>query len=230
MTNARFEDLEKRVRKLKLKRYVKIFLLLATVTGVGFFVQNNMYLTGKQKPLHVKTILVKPLKTKQVISPKKIKEIVIIKEDAKYETLNLSPRINLPKKVVHKQVVKKKVVIKKEIIVKEEKVFKKKISLHVKEVKTEDVLLARFKSSGDFDSTMSLARFYFKEKKFVNSIFWSKKASKLSSSDDSSWLIYAKSKYAIGKKKEAIKALELYLQYFSSDDIMRLVQQYRSKK
>jgi tetratricopeptide (TPR) repeat protein len=229
MTNARFEDLEKRVKFIKTKKYIKIFVVLSVLIAVSYYVVSINQVVVVDKPIHVKEVVKKeiPKKAPKVQKYEPIQqEIKIVKKEhvvtrvAEYDTIKLSPKLNLPSNI------KKDVVeVKKEPIIK-----KSKISLHVKEVKSEVALLERFRVAEDFESAMGLAYLYFNKQNFEKSIYWSKKASKLSSGDESAWLVYAKSKKALGKTEDAIKALHLYLEYFSSTRIEKLLKLYRDKK
>ncbi len=236
MTNARFEDLEKRVKKIKLKKYIKIVFILVIVFGIAFYATVISKPKKVLKPLPIKkiekkVIVKKETKVQKIKLVKKIvkkeitKDKVQEKEVNNYDTIMLSPKVDFFQSKKKENVIKK--VIPKEMITKKSKIL---LHVNVKEVKSEDALLERFRVAGDFDSAMGLAYLYFKKQNFKKSIYWSKKASKLSSSEDSSWLIYAKSKKAIGKKDEAIKALQLYLEYFSSNEIKKLLKLYRDKK
>ena len=232
MTNARFEDLEKRVKFIKIKKYIKIFVILSVVIAVSYYAVSINQVVVVDKPIHVKEVVKKeiPKKAPKVQKFESIqqeikvvkKELVVTKVDEveAYDTIKLSPKLNFASSI------KKDVVeVKKEPIIK-----KSKISLHVKEVKSEDALLERFRVAGDFESAMGLAYLYFDKQNFEKSIYWSKKASKLSSGDESAWLVYAKSKKAIDKTEDAIKALHLYLEYFSSQKIEKLLKLYRDEK
>lgn len=228
MTNTRFEELENRVKKLKQKKYLKISLVFFLLFGLSYYViMNNSSKETVQKKLHVKEV-VKPKiqkyeaikqeikKEKKIVKIEKIKPIV--KEKKLYDTIKLSPTLSL---VNTDKIVK---------IEEEKPQNKKKLSLHVKEVKSEDALLERFKVAGDFDSALALAKLYFQKNRFEKSIHWSKKASKLNSGDKTAWLVYAKSKKALNKTEDAIKALQLYLEYFSSDEVTKLLKTYRKNK
>jgi len=233
MTNARFEDLEKRVKSIKLKKQIKLFIFVCILIGLGIYLYGINQPPKVLKPADIKKVekqkeIKKVLKVKKFEPVKKeIKEKVIIeKQKNDYDTIKLSPKIDFFIETKQKNIVKntsKK--IKKEPVTK-----KHKISLHVKVVKSEEALLERFGSADDFESAMGLAYLYFEKKNFEKSIYWSKKASKLTPSEDSSWIIYAKSKKSIGKTDDAIKALQLYLEYFSSNKIKKLLKLYRNKK
>lgn len=238
MTNARFEDLERRVIKLKLKKYMKILLVFLIVFGllgylfVTYFSKEDV----AKKPLHVtKVVKPKEKKAKEFEPIKNIvkveKKVEITKKEPTYDTVKLTLNIPFPnvEKIEEVAAEEKKVVEEKRDVEKEPN-KKMEINFKVKEVKSEEALLKRFKVAGDFDSANSLASLYFDKKEFERSIYWSKKASKLDGKEESSWIIYAKSKYALGNKEEAIKSLELYLDYFSSDAIRKLLNIYRSSK
>ncbi len=222
MTNARFEDLEKRVKKIKLKKYMKFSFIFIVVIALSCYIvmQNISKVEVVQKQLHVKKTI-KPKEKKVVKVEKKIEPV---KKKLTYDTIKLKVNISVP------NIVEVPTVEVKKVVVKEKLTIKRKINLRVKEVKSEDALLQRFKVAGDFESASSLAKLYFKKKKFERSIYWSKKASKLEAKEASSWIIYAKAKYEMGSKDEAIKSLELYLDYFSSDEITKLLKLYRSSK
>ncbi len=228
MTNTRFEDLEKRVKFIKIKKYIKIFIILFFLIVVSYYAVSINQVVVVDKPVHVKEVQNKeiPKKTPKVQKYEAIQqELKIVKKESivtnipEFNTIKLSSKLNLPSS------------IKKEVVeVKEEPITKKsKIYLHVKEVKSEEVLLKRFRVVEDFESAMGLAYLYFDTQNFEKSIYWSKKASKLSSGDESAWIIYAKSKKALGNTEDAIKALHLYLEYYSSGKIEKLLKLYRDK-
>lgn len=118
----------------------------------------------------------------------------------------------------------------KKVLTEKKVIQKQKINMQVKEVKSEEAFLERFKVAGDLESAKSLANLYFLDNRFEKSIYWSKKATKLNAKDSFSWIIYAKSKYQLGEVKDAIKSLELYLEYFSSDEIRKLLRLYKGEK
>ena len=234
MTNARFEDLEKRARKVRFKKYVKFSLILAVLIAVfSYFLMSITPKETPKVPLAVKKVE-KPKKVQHVApikqTPKVEKKVQVIKKEKSYDTLKLKLNVTVPNKEQVEPQAKKTTKVLKKIIGKNESPKKVKIHFKVKEVKSEDALLQKFQNDGDFKSAQSLASLYFKKKRFAKSIYWSKKASKLNAKEPLAWLVYAKSKYALGKKEEAIKSLELYLDYFSSDEIRKLLDSYRSMK
>ncbi len=223
MTDSKFADLEKRVKVLKTKKYIKIISVVFVFFCIGYyaFMQNK---TDKiEKTLHVKSV-------KKVPSVKKYKPIKEVEKTIKidkiiYDTIKLAPKINFLYE--EKQQTKIKNIIKIKNI---KPIKRSKSYLHVKDNKSEEALLESFKDARDFKSAMGLANLYFLDSKFEKSIYWSKKASELSSGEESAWIIYAKSKYALNEIEDAIKVLQLYLEYFSSDEIEKLLKLYRSEK
>jgi len=240
MTNSRFEDLEKRVKIIKVKSYVKILFILSVIIGITYFILYYSSQTVAPQSLHVKNEVKKevkkpaikiqtyePIKAKIKVEKKKIEVKKDKKIELKYDTIILSPTLNFPDEIQPEKRLEK-IVFKEVTKLKPTK--KSIIFLHVKEVKSEEALLERFRTATDFESAIGLASLYYEDNKFEKSVYWSKKASKLSSGDESAWLIYAKSKKALGKTDDAIKALHLYLEYFSSNEIERLLELYKGTK
>ena len=242
MNSAKFEELEKKVKKIKTKRYIKVFLLFCLLSFAGYFMLIQFERTKKSiKKVEVKKEPKKVVRVKKEIEKKSVKEVEIeskvtkkdsnlttvknIEKKATYDTIKLYPVITIDKQQ-EKKPIKPKNEKRKNLFVKE----KKKIDLVVKEVKSEDALIERFKVAGDYESAISLARLYFEKKNYNRVVLWAKKASKIKPKEDEAWLLFAKAKYAMNKKDEAIKALELYKEYFKSKNIERLLFRYRSEK
>lgn len=229
MTSRKFEELERRVKRIKTKKYIKLILLSFVLFGSTFYLVKY---TIKTKPLHVEI----KIEEKEVQTPtalveakelvqEKSREVAQKEEKIDYETIELSVTIDLPdeKKLVPK--------IEKQIVKVEQKEREEqKFILHVKEINDKDALLERFGDKEDFESAIGLARLYFEDKKFVKSIYWSRKASNLNPKNESSWIIFSKSKQALGESEDAIKALQVYLEHFSSQSIENLLKQHRSQK
>lgn len=239
MTNSRFEDLEKRVIKIKIKKYLKIFFLLVVFLAVLIYAINSNFSLENilEKPLHVEVV------EKQEVLHVQTKEVnnTVIKVDEKvdenvYDTIKLSPTIFLPNMQDNGEVSQKNNVQEvkslevSEPIVEKNITQKKNINFNIKEVKSEEALLERFSLAGDYESAVGLANLYFEKGKFEKAIYWSKKASKINAEAPNSWIVYAKSKVELGQKEDAIKSLELYLNYFSSDEIAKLLSDYKGAK
>ncbi len=220
MTSARFENLDKRVKTLRLKRYMKLLLVFVLFAGAGYY-----YVFDKSKQIEVVKVqeVIPKVEEKRVVA-KAEKVVVVEKKEPQYDTIKLTPTIAPIVKKIEKPKIEKKSVQK----VEEKKTSK--ISMRVKEVKSEEALLKRFRVANDFDSAMGLANLYFSKGEFEKSIYWSRKASKLRSGEESAWLVFAKAKHALGKSDDAINALKLYLEHFSSKDIEKLLKLYRKSE
>lgn len=78
-----------------------------------------------------------------------------------------------------------------------------------------------FKQTNNYDTAIEIADYYYKAKDYKNSIKWSLNASGSNSKDKpktQSWIIYAKSLYATGKKEQAIEVLNRYISNTNSRD------------
>lgn len=239
MTNSRFEDLEKRVINIKIKKYIKIFLLLTIFSALAAYSVNSVILKEKapEKPLHAE--VVKKKEVLQVDTIEVNKTVIKVEdkvEENLYDTINLSPTIIIPKIQVKAQDKKQNTVQEVKALKVTPPVVKKKISQNnninfkIKEVKSEEALLERFGLAGDYESAVGLATLYFEKSKFEKAIYWSKKASKINAEAQESWMVYAKAKVALNQEEDAIRSLELYLNYFTSEDISQLLTTYKGLK
>lgn len=68
-----------------------------------------------------------------------------------------------------------------------------------------------FKNSKDPKDALALAKDYYAKKDYKNAAKWAFELNKLDKNNADSWLIFAKSKYNVGNKKDAIKVLEAFL-------------------
>ena len=180
----------------------------------------------KKEPLKVdKNVTVKRI-TKTVQKPIKIKQ----KKDIK--VLYLKPQIDIKsiiekkqdnhknKKKAIKKSITKKVQKKSEVIQKKSKKPNFKIEIKQSDKKPVNI----------YDEALISAKNSFKKKKYIKCIYWAKKASKLNSSKAEPWILYAKAKYKLGRKREAMDSLRTYLNYFNSKDALDLLKKYEGAK
>ena len=59
---------------------------------------------------------------------------------------------------------------------------------------------------------------------------WAKESSKLEPISDKPWLIYAKSKFHLGERAEAIRSLELISGYVNSNEVKELLNFYKGQQ
>ena len=70
---------------------------------------------------------------------------------------------------------------------------------------------------------------YYEKHKYSKSLFWSKEANLLDHKAEGAWILYAKSEYAKGNKKRAIKILNLYRGNTKSSEADSLVMKWMEK-
>lgn len=89
--------------------------------------------------------------------------------------------------------------------------------------KSLEQLTANQAKSKSYSSTISLANYHYSKKEYESAIKWAIEASKLNKSKERPWIVYAKSKIALGKEEIAKKALELYLKKNQSKEAQALL-------
>ncbi len=259
MTKGTFEELENRCKKLRNKRVFKIFLLcFAFLISIVFLILTTEFgknlkiepkktkhieiskttvnkaskIESKSKiEKHIKKEKKKLVKIAKNVTVKKKTEIVQkstkIEKKRDIKVLYLKPQIDLKSVIGKKQESHKQ---KRSII---KKVQKKSEAIQKKSKKSNfkiEIKQRKKKSVNIYDEALIFAKNSFKEKKYIKCIYWAKKASKLNSSKAEPWILYAKAKYKLGKKKEAIDSLRTYLNYFHSKDALDLLKNYEGVK
>jgi tetratricopeptide (TPR) repeat protein len=183
----------------------------------------------KQNDL-VKKKIVKQIKSKkQIILPKQ-KEI---RKTNSYDTVILKSTIVVPAfepKPKPKKHIKKALQSVKLPVKKPEQKIEPKINIHVRSLEDEQSLLKANKDTENFDTTLKLAKYYYKNAKYQKVVFFAKKASRYKPISFEPWYYYAKAKIKENKKDEAIKAIETYLSYFDSNEAQKLLQEIKNKK
>lgn len=71
-------------------------------------------------------------------------------------------------------------------------------------------LETNFEHTKDPKDALALAQKYYEQKDYTNAAKWAFELNSLDKSNPNGWLIFAKSKYKSGNKKDAIKVLEVY--------------------
>ena len=173
--------------------------------------------------------------------PKKNSEVIpkIKKEDkGKDDKILLNPALEIPElnssKIIKKEIkvstLKKRVVKPKAKRVEKTQIDKKPFKISVKNVDKESVLIKNYKNLKDYRSALKLATFYFDKKDYKKCIYWAKIASQLGKTADKPWILYAKAKYNLNQKEDAIKSLQMYLNYFDSKDVYELLRKFKKER
>ena len=86
-----------------------------------------------------------------------------------------------------------------------------------------------FKNSKDPKDALALARDYYAKKDYKNAAKWAFELNNLDKKNADGWLIFAKSKYNVGNKKDALKVLEAYLSQVSNkQEVQNLITKMQS--
>lgn len=251
MTNSRFEDLERRCQKIKRARIAKIVLFFASIT---FFISGYFYMNAASNTPVISTaksavvVPKMPENNVSIIQPSHEDNVTYINveenithenEKQNYDTLLLAPKINNGIKQVPTE---EKVILSPPSHTSEVKDFslneglqapgetKTVLNMSVKSLGAEESLLKNFHSVSTFKTALELAQYYFDSKEYAKAIAWAKESSKLGPTSEKPWIIYAKSKFHIGEKEEAIRSLEIYLGYSSSKEVKDLLNFYKGQQ
>jgi tetratricopeptide (TPR) repeat protein len=100
-------------------------------------------------------------------------------------------------------------------------------STHVNYITTME---AKFLRSKNPREAVLLAKAYYNKKNYKESEKWALSANKINSSLDESWLIFAKSKAKLGKRKEALSVLVSYYKKSHSSKAKALIGQIKTGK
>jgi predicted Zn-dependent protease len=103
-------------------------------------------------------------------------------------------------------------------------------SISTKNINSIKNLLEAYKKNHTYSLAVKISEFYYKDKKFTKSLSWSKKANRLNSKDEQSWILYASSEYALGNKKNAKKVLSLYLRNTASPKANKLLKSWKEEE
>jgi len=214
MTKLRFEELEKRCSRLKKVRILRLVSILATFFLGGFggyyWVHQTKNepivepLSHKEEPLPVTL----PSLSDRNESNATLLEAVMVPEVLPNETLFLAPH-------VYKE---------------EAKLPAIETAEATRSLNEEHQLLKTYNAAQTFDNAYALAHFYFERKAYAEAITWSKESSKYNANSEKPWLLYAKAKFYLGDRTEAIRSLELFLSYINSTEVQELLNFYKGQE
>jgi len=221
-----FFELEHRCKKLKRKKFIKFFTILILIfTLIGaiiYFLKQPKIQKSPQKEIKTKDIN----HTKPKIIPKKEKPVVIIKKIIIEK--NVTP-IQKPKPApmlnvnIDFQNINDINITKKPSI---QKPKQKPISIQTQthNIKPKQKISVIQEETITFKKAFVLAKQYYENGDYQNSIKWCKIASKIDNTDERIWKLYALNLVKIGKKDKAIKILKTYLEFRDSTELKYLLQ------
>jgi len=225
-----FENLQKRCKQYRLKKRVKFLVPVILIIGLFLYLSENSL--HKKKPPYkpVVTMKTKEIKKVKIIKRTKIKEQIIedipyaLQIDKKYLPKQLAPYRVEPsykEEVVPKALQKimsnkpPKVYIKRE--------EQKALVITVKKLDTVEDMIAYYNKEKKYSLALKITQTYYNAGNYLESLHWSKKANLLNRDADGAWILYAKSEYALGNHKKAIKILNLYISNTDSKDAKTLL-------
>jgi len=89
------------------------------------------------------------------------------------------------------------------------------------------ILKKKFLEHESYEMAIRIAKEYYAQQNYKQSLVWAKKANGLNRKKSQSWILYARSLYELGKKDKAIKILKLYKNFASSSEVDRILQGWK---
>ncbi len=84
-------------------------------------------------------------------------------------------------------------------------------------------LLEKYRKKRSYKNALALAEYFYSQKSYKKAIEWAIVANKEDNQKERSWIIYAKSKIALGDKEKAKDAMEAYLKANNSKNLKKLL-------
>ncbi len=160
------------------------------------------------------TIPIVDMENKKInIKKKEIKHIVQHKNRLVKRVKKYKPKPKL-KVVVHKEKIEHK---------------RKKIDFKFSTNNYMTIMKEKFHKNKNPRDALLIAKAYYRAGNYKKSEIWALKANNLNKSSEESWLLFAKSKDALGKKREALKILIAYYNKTKSPNAKLLIEKISSK-
>ncbi len=99
------------------------------------------------------------------------------------------------------------------------------IQIETKEVNSLQYLKERFEKTHNIVFALMLSEEYYKNKNYSESNKWALIANNMESENEKSWILFAKSKFKLGQKEDAVIALQAYLKSNKSKAAQGLLNQ-----
>ncbi|ADV45985.1 hypothetical protein [Nitratifractor salsuginis] len=107
---------------------------------------------------------------------------------------------------------------------------KKKINLEVHDAKSTQVIKeieARFPYTREYDDTIYLAKYYYSKHQYRKAEKWAMQANTIDSTQEESWILYAKSKAKQGHRAAALRILQAYYDQTGSLHVKMVIDDIR---
>ena len=121
------------------------------------------------------------------------------------------------KKVTH-PVKEKAVVVKKIAAAKKKKVF-----ISSQSVGSLSFIKKKFYATNNIEFSLLLSEKFFEKKSYAKALKWALISNEIDEASEQSWILFAKSKVKLGKKQDAINALNMYLKSKNSIQVKKIL-------
>jgi len=250
--NNDFLTLEKKCKRYRMKKLLKfllpifIFILLGFSSYVYYLFKEEITSVSPQPSIkkkaftpikkivpEKKVLIQKKVEPKKSLQKAEVKPIKKFKDVAYTMQIDKSSLLHIKEKPkVKKSKLKQKKEIKKSEVKKSEVKNTKSASFEVLVKKYDNLkqMENMYKKEKKYSLALKIGEEYFKKKKYSKALKWSKEANILNHKAEGAWLLYAKSEYAKGNTKRAIKLLKLYLGNAQSLEVESLLSEWLRKQ
>jgi tetratricopeptide (TPR) repeat protein len=228
-------ELEKKwiaYRRQKLRKYTYLlgaFLAVAFVSSVAslFFLGHKTVDANstQQPPLEQNASLQTKLEPTIQTPITTHKEIVIVSPQENIQSFQ-SMQPTKEQEVLQQQ---QQVAAQQQTIVQKPKV-QPKIFIETKNVNHLEFLEDRQNKNPDINNALALATEYYKSGEYAKTLKWAMNANSQDSKNEKSWMLFAKASYKLGRKQDAINALEKFNQTSPSDNVKTLINQIKNNE
>ncbi|MDR2099782.1 MAG: hypothetical protein LBP40_02995 [Campylobacteraceae bacterium] len=88
-----------------------------------------------------------------------------------------------------------------------------KIFIETNDISNIEELIKKFEASNNVVFATMISEEYFERKDYKKSLEWALRANELDSQNELSWIMFARNQVKLGKREDAIRALEIYTDY-----------------
>ena len=198
-------------------------------------VSKNILEDGKQKSEQAKERFESDKKQDELAEKiaKKLEQSIKLNEDSKEQASDKKQRsgggwlkLNLPTE--NENIQNEQPLPNAEIIELEPKA-KPKIDIQISSENNEiSMLKENFNKNKNPEIALKIARKCYQDKRYIDTIKWALSANNLDSSIEESWVMFAKAKYMLKQKDDALRALEEYNKNKNKPEINELINKIKS--
>jgi len=198
-------------------------------------VSKNILEDGKQKSEQAKERFESDKKQDELAEKiaKKLEQSIKLNEDNKEQVLDKKQRsgggwlkLNLP---TENENIQNEQPLPNEEIIELEPKAKPKIDIQISSENNEiSMLKENFNKSKNPEIALKRARKCYQDKRYSDTIKWALSANNLDSSIEESWVMFAKAKYMLKQKDDALRALEEYNKNKNKPEINELINKIKS--